>query len=221
MIKPSSPVDAARNIDDFLRAHGYNTPEARQRARAALEAAGLTNPRKKNIAAYKLADAERAVSAALVRVCGEKCVRLARSMRTERREPVITTGATCEVCGGSNNRRATITCAALLKRKKVKRVLVVGGTPNQHQELRELFDGDGITLEFVDGTNKSHTQRDAIANMRRSDLVVIWGPTPLRHAVSEHYTSRYSRETVPNVRIIPIPKRGIEALCNEIIRSYT
>ena len=208
-------------IDDFLRGHGYNTPEARQRARAALEAAELTNPRKKNIAAYKLNDAERALAAALVRVCGDACVRLARSMRTERREPVIVTGATCEVCGGSNNRRASITCAALLKRKKVKRVLVVGGTPNQHQELRDLFDGDGITLEFVDGTNRSHTQRDAIANMRRSDLVVIWGPTPLRHAVSEHYTNRNSRETVPNVRIVTIPKRGIEALCNEIIRSYT
>ncbi|HEX6006351.1 MAG TPA: hypothetical protein VFY80_00225, partial [Burkholderiales bacterium] len=190
--------DNPHNIDDFLRAHGYNTPEARQRARAALEAAGLTNPRKKNIAAYKLPDAERALSAALVRVCGDACVRLARSMRTERREPVITTGATCEVCGGSNNRRATITCAALLKRKKVKRVLVVGGTAPQQHDLRSLLEGDGLTLEFVDGTNKSHTQRDAIANMRRCDLVVIWGPTPLRHAVSNHYTN----ELVPDVRII-------------------
>jgi hypothetical protein len=213
--------DATRSIEEFLRAQGYNTRDAIARARAVLEAAGLTNARKKGIAAYKLPVAEKALAAKLIRVCGEKCVRLARSRRSEHREPVVVTGATCEICGGSNNRRATIECAMLLKRKKVKRMLVVGGTAPQQHELRSLLEGDGLALDFVDGTAKSHTRSDAIANMRRNDLVVIWGPTPLRHAVSEHYTNRYSRETVPNVRILNVPKRGIEALCAEIVRSYT
>ena len=206
----------ARDIADFLRAQGYNTPEAQTSARAALEAAGLTNPRKKAMAAGKLPAAEQALAAALVRVCGDACVTLARKIRSERREPIITTGTTCEVCGGSNNRRAAIECARTLKKHKINRLLVVGGTAPQQHELRSLLEGDGITLEFVDGTAKSHSQKEALANIRRSDLVVVWGATPLRHAVSNLYTESVEK----NVRVITVPRRGIEALCGEIVRSY-
>ena len=214
---PPTGPDAARSISEFLRAQGYNTPESQKRARATLEAAGLTNARKQAIAGYKLAAAEAALSAALVRVCGDGCAGLARQMRSERREPVVTSGTTCEVCGGSNNRRAAIECAMVLRRHKVKHMLVVGGTAPQQHELRSLLEGGGIELEFVDGTGKSHSQRDAIANMRRSDVVVIWGSTPLRHAVSNLYTDA----PLEGLRVITVPRRGIEALCAEVVRSYS
>lgn len=210
--EPSEP----RDISDFLRTLGFTTPGAQRRARAVLETAGLTNPRKKGIAAYKLKAAEKALAAALVRVCGDECSALARAMSRERREPVVTSGVGCEVCGGSNNRRAAIACALTLRRNKVRHVLVVGGTAPQQHELRSLLDGDGVALEFVDGTGRSHSQRDALANMRRADLVVIWGPTPLRHAVSNLYTDA----PLPGLRVITVPRRGIEALCEEVRRSY-
>jgi len=204
------------DISDFLRAHGYTTAGAQRRARAVLEAAGLTNPRKKGIAGYKLDAAEKALASALVRVCGDECAALARAMGSERREPVVTSGVGCEVCGGSNNRRAAIACSLALRRNKVRHVLVVGGTAPQQHELRGLLDGDGLELEFVDGTGKSHSQRDAIANMRRADVVVIWGATPLRHAVSNLYTDA----PLPGLRVVTVPRRGIEALCGEVVRSY-
>jgi hypothetical protein len=213
---PRARADAPHSINDFLRARGYDTPDGMRRARAVLEAAGLTNARKKAIAGYKLAAAEGALASALVRVCGGGCAALARAMSTERREPVVTSSATCEVCGGSNNRRAAIACAITLRRNRVRRLLVVGGSAPQQHELRSLLEGDGITLEFVDGTARSHSQRDAIANMRRADLVVVWGATPLRHAVSNLYTDA----PLPGVRVITVPRRGIEALCGEIVRSY-
>lgn len=210
------PADAPHNLNDFLRANGYNTPDAMARARAVLEAAGLTNPRKKAMASSKLDAAKNALASTLLRVCGDECAALARSMRNERREPVVTSGTTCEVCGGSNNRRAAIACGMTLRRNKVKHVLVVGGTAPQQHELTALLGGDGIELEFVDGTGKSHSQRDAIANMRRADVVVIWGATPLRHAVSNLYTDA----PLPGLRVISVPRRGIEALCGEVIRSF-
>jgi hypothetical protein len=203
-------------INDFLRTQGYTTPDAIRRARAVLEAAGLTNARKEAIAGYKLAAAESALASALVRVCGDECAALARAMRSERREPVVTSGVGCEVCGGSNNRRAAVACAMTLRRNKVTRVLVVGGTAPQQHELRALLGGDGLELSFVDGTERSHSQRDAIANMRRNDVVVIWGPTPLRHAVSNLYTEA----PLDGLRVITVPRRGIEALCGELVRSY-
>jgi hypothetical protein len=211
----ASRDDRPHSINDLLRTLGYDTPGAMRRGRVVLEAAALTNARKKAIAAYKLGAAERALASALVRVCGDECAALARPLRTEKRDPVVTSGATCEVCGGSNNRRAAIACRVTLRRNKVSRLLVVGGTAPQQHELKALLGGDGITLAFVDGTARSHSQRDAMANMRRADLVVVWGATPLRHAVSNLYT-----DAPRGVRVITVPRRGIEALCGEIVRSY-
>jgi hypothetical protein len=95
-------------------------------------------------------------------------------------------------------------------------VLVVGGTPQMHTELTQLFAGSGINLQLVDGTRASHSGKDAIANMNRAQLLVIWGSTPLRHAVSNLYT----QEPPEHLRTITVSRRGIEALCSEIVRSY-
>jgi len=209
-------ADGARPISAFLREQGFASAEAMRIARTVLEEAGLTNPRKKALAAFKLTEAEAALDAALVRVCGATCGDLARAALRESRRPVVASGAQCEVCAGSNNRRAAITCMAVLKRRKVKRLLVVGGTAPQQHELKALLGGGSLELAFVDGTERSHSQRDANANMRRADVVVIWGSTPLRHAVSNLYTD----DPPPGVRVITVARRGIEALCGEIVRSY-
>jgi hypothetical protein len=70
-------------------------------------------------------------------------------------------------------------------------------------------------MDFVDGT-RSHAQKDAIANMNRAQLLIIWGSTPLKHAVSDLYTT----ETPAHLRAITVARRGIEAVCREIVRSY-
>ncbi len=202
-------------IDRWLRELGYDTPAAIRRARALLEAAGLSRAGKQGIAAAKRERAEATILGGLARVCSDECAALSRKV-SARRVPVVTSAARCEVCGGSNNRRAAFSCARTLRSHRISHVLVVGGTAPQQQELAQLLTFDGLALEFVDGTRASHSQKDAIANMNRAQLIVIWGSTPLRHAVSNLYTD----DPPDHVRIITTSKRGIEALCREIIRSY-
>jgi hypothetical protein len=96
------------------------------------------------------------------------------------------------------------------------RLLVVGGTLQGHYELEAVLSGNGLQVAFVDGS-RSHTQKQAIANMRRADVVVIWGATPLRHAVSELYT----REPLPHLRVILVRTSGVEAVCRELERSFS
>ncbi len=202
------------NIDELLKALGYDQPGGRQAARDVLERAGLTHAGKSGIAGYKRADAEAALSAALIRVCGQRCAVLVPAGK-RRRSPVVSGSHTCEICHGSNNRRAAITCARILRANGVDRVLVVGGTAVQQHELNGLMP-PRIRLDFVDGTARSHTTKEAIANMNRVQLIAIWGPTPLRHAVSDLYTS----DPPPHLRVVNVSKRGIEALCNEMAESY-
>lgn len=214
---PRAPAsaDGALNIDEFLRGLGYDTPSANRGARAVLEAAGLTNPRKQAIAAYKRAEAEVVLGRAFVRVCCDECTHLARERRT-RRMALMTSAGRCEICEGSNNRRAAVACRAVLRKHGVRNVLIVGGTVHQHHEVAALLASDGLTVEFVDGTQSSHSQKDAVQRMNRAQLAVIWGATPLRHAVSNLYTD----DPPQHLRVISFAKRGIEALCREVIRSY-
>ncbi len=207
----------AVNIDQFLRDRGFAAPAAARRGRGVLEAAGLTHAGKQAFAATKLPAAEAALAAALARVCGDACLRIDRWAAAPAREAVRVPPRSCEICGGSNNRRAAIECARALARKRVRRVVVVGGTAATQHELHDLLAGSALEIRYVDGTKASHSGKDALANMRWAQLIVIWGATPLRHAVSELYTS----EPPEHVRILTVSRRGVEALCGEIVRSYT
>ena len=202
--------DDAINIDALLGGLGF-TGAGTRRARRVLEDAGLTRPGKRGLAAYKREAALDAIAKALVRVCGDECAALASS---DRREPVVTSGAGCEVCGGSNNRRAALACVRTLQKHRVRRMLVVGGNASQRDDVRELL--SAIDVTFVDGTRSSHSQKDAAANMNRAQVLVIWGPTPLKHAVSDLYTT----DPPEHLRVISVPRRGIEALCREVVRSF-
>lgn len=208
----ASGADDAVPIADLLREAGFDTPSAKAAARGVLERARLTRPGKNAIAAFKRDAALALLAQSLARVCGKECAALAARGRAA----VITSGATCEVCGGSNNRRAGLAALRVLRAHRVRNLLVVGGTVHQHREIEALFGAGGVAVQCIDGTRASHSQKEAIANMARADLLVVWGSTPLRHAVSNLYTS----ETPPHLRVIPVARRGIEALCREISESY-
>lgn len=205
------PPDDALPIDNLLRDAGFDTAAALRAARAALEVAGLTRPGKRGIASEKRDRALAELAQRLMRVCGKACAALA----TGRRTAVITTGSTCEVCAGSNNRRAALAAARVLDAAGVRHMLVVGGTAQQQRDLADLLASPRLRMDFVDGT-RSHTQKDAIANMNRAQLLIIWGSTPLKHAVSNLYTA----EPPAHLRAITVARRGIEAVCREIVRSY-
>jgi hypothetical protein len=105
--------------------------------------------------------------------------------------------------------------AAALGRRGLRRLLVVGGSPSAHRELEELLAGRGIELRLVNAAEGTHTTRTARSGVDWADLIVVWGATPLPHKVSRLYT-----EGIPQrVRIVRLAKRGVEALCREVVRS--
>ncbi len=206
----------AVNIDAFLAGEGFDRAPAARRARQVLEAAGLTHSGKQALVASKLPAARTALAATLLRVCGDACLAIDRTGAGKAREAVIVGGPSCEICAGSNNQRGLIEMMRMLLRRGVARIVIVGGTAHQWSELRGLG-GAGLDVRYVDGTRASHSGRDALANMRWAQLIIIWGPTPLKHAVSDLYTS----EPLPHLRVITVTRRGIEALCADVVRSFT
>jgi hypothetical protein len=114
-------------IDAFIREQGFDLPPAARRARDILESAGLTHARKRAFASTKRLAAEAALTSSLVAVCSDECLRIDREGPGRAREAVLVSGQSCGVCGGSNNRRAAIEAARLLRRRDVHNVLIIGG----------------------------------------------------------------------------------------------
>ena len=106
------PIDAL--IDDVLADLGFRTAAARQAARAALEEAGLTNPRKQRIALAKLDAVKAALAARLAPVCARPACRAAAAGRA-----IVDAAeaAHCAICGGSANRAAIDRAVAELGRR--------------------------------------------------------------------------------------------------------
>jgi hypothetical protein len=123
-------------IAEFLRDEGFDTPSAAERARSVLEAGGFTRTGKRAFVASKVEPAHAALSGRLIRVCGEACRAVDRDGPGRAREAVIVTHPSCEVCGGSNNRRAAIAAIRALERRGIRRVVVVGGSPGTREQLR-------------------------------------------------------------------------------------
>ena len=202
-------------IDRFLRNEGFDTVEAAARARSVLEEAGLTRPGKRAMAVEKLQAARTALAARLLKVCADgDCRRLAAAGK-DARPPVPVAPAACTICRGSNNRRAALVLAAHLRAKGIRRLLIVGGTPTLHAELDQLLASQGVQLRYVDGSVGSHSARDAAPNLQWAQVMVVWGASPLPHKVSQLYT------TAPpaHVRVVKLARRGIEAMCREVLRS--
>ncbi len=203
--------EATVNIEEFLRAEGFDSDEALHEARVVLERHKLTNTRKQAFVAAKVPRARELLASSLLRACAG-----CRPHAPEEGRRCVSVGPQhCELCSGSNNRRAAARCIGALRRRGIQHLLVVGGTPVQQHDLRALMAGAPVTLRFVDGTQSSHSTKQAELNKRWAELVVVWAPTPLRHSVSDKYTE----DPYAGLKIVSVPRRGIEALCDEVVRA--
>ena len=194
------------DIESWLAAEGFDLPEARDRAREVLEAAGLTRPGKTRMSAEKEERARALLDDQLYRHCSTPaCVDAAT--RSGRAPVLVGQRTACASCGGSDNRRAQEALVTAALRAGVRRLVIVGGSPSVREELRDALSGR-LELRLVDGTER-RTLAQARLDLEWADLVLLWGGSELDHRVSTLYTG-----APPALRrkLVHTSKRGIAAL---------
>jgi len=194
--------DAA--ITDFLVSLGLARADA-GRARALLEAEGITNPRKSRISEAKLERARAAIDARFARFCAS----CAERTDAGGREVVTVAPAACTRCGGSRNSRALAEMAEACAAAGIARVVVVGGSPDVRRELGALR--GTLELRLIDGTAR-RTGPEAQRDLDWADLVVIAGSSELAHKVSNLYT----RAGGPTP-VVTAARRGVEAIAGAAV----
>lgn len=197
---------ADREIARVLEELGFAGPEAQQSARTALEAAGLTRPGKTRISNEKFARARELLDAAFVRSCSDgNCRTALAASRPGRQLLRVLDARQCQHCGGSDNRRAMLRFAEACRASRVRRVVIVGGSPNVRAELQALVPPD-LELRLIDGTER-RTLDKARADLDWAHLVLIWGASELDHRVSKLYTGPANRK-----KVVAVARRGLAAL---------
>jgi hypothetical protein len=214
-IRPRRPVERQAEphssvINELLAQMGFREGSARASARAVLEDAGLTRPGKERIAASKTAQVRIVLGERFAVVCSRPPCQ-AEGRETGRTLIDAAHTADCWSCRGRPNSAAIDRAVAALLVGGLRRLAIVGGSPATHRELRRLVDGR-VDLQLVDGTAR-RTSRDARADLRWADLVMVWGGTELDHRVSRLYTAAGSDQ------VVVCPRRGLAALAETIERA--
>lgn len=192
------------SIAEFLGALGLSGADA-DRSRSILEAAGITNPRKLRISTTKLERARSAIDARLARFCASCAART----EARGRELVTVPQSACMRCGGSRNSRALTELVEACEAAGLKRLVVVGGSPDTRRELGTL--SELLELRLIDGTER-RTRAEAQRDLDWADLVVSGGSSELGHKVSNLYTRE--RGVTP---VITAPRRGVEAVAGAVV----
>ena len=187
---------------------GISGPAQQRQARELLHAAGVTRPGRQRVAAHKEARAQAAVVEALAFHCSSEACRTAIADLAEGRAPILVERRACEVCAGSNHQAALERMAQAMAAAGMAKVVVVGGAPTQRTALRDAA-VSGVEWRFVDGTGAS-SSKAAASHLAWADVVAVWGPTPLKHKISDHYSA--------DPKAVTVRQRGIAALADEVAR---
>jgi len=119
----------------------------------------------------------------------------------------------CDVCGGSDIRAAWSRFVDACDRQAVRAVTFVGGSPNYRRQVKELSAGAKLEIKLVPGSVR-RPKHKADADMRKADVVVIWGSTILDHSISENY-----RPDAGKARLVPVNVRGISRMLDQVRRA--
>jgi hypothetical protein len=116
----------------------------------------------------------------------------------------------CEITGGSDIRASFHRLVTACERAGVGALTVVGGSPAYRQQLDALAapHRPALRLNLVSGTRRRERRR-AEADMRKSDVVVIWSATELDHSVSALYTTG-------GTPTLHVPHRGISRMLDHV-----
>ncbi len=184
-------------LSELLSSRGFEGDGA-QLALAELCRRGLTRRGKKRIALTKIEAVDQALAAAFLRRCsGTACRRDARDSRVE----VLVAAEHCEICGGSDNRRAVEEMLAAMRRAGCAKLLVAGGSPGTRGDLERLCAGR-IGLRFV--TEDTTPNRKTVGSLLGwSDIAVVWVSTEISHKATS---------ALHGPKVLKVMRRGVAAL---------
>ena len=150
----------------------------------------------------------------VVLCCGDKGCHDLLSSRYEGQEIVLSREPSiCRLCEGSSIIRGLEGMADACGCAGVRHVLVVGGSPASHNELKN---NSPVSIEFrtIQG-NVSRSKQRAAEDLGWCDLAVIWAGTILKHEVSNQYGKNNPHHKKP---IVIVKRRSVEALCEAVVR---
>ncbi len=201
------------DIQSLLTAEGLDTPDAQKRGRQLLEEASLTRPGKTRISTEKLPKI-REVLGKLQPMCSACQETGLVNQNGSSAEVVLVSPFKCPLCRNTDAQREIHLLVECMTQRRLSRLVVVGGTPTQHTQLRDLLTGSPINIRCVDGTSNSHRTKQARNNLEWAQVCAIWAPTPLDHKVSR----LYSADGDAALRVM-VDKRGLSSLLQSI-RSH-
>ncbi len=179
-----------RPISVFLRSNGISGANEQAIARGVLEDAGFTRPGKVNMAVDKEARARERLESALAFHCADAVCREALSRNAHQesnpRQPLMVERDFCEICGGSADGRELRAMANSMEKAGLSRIVVVGGTKQKETAILRMSP-ETVQWRFVNDF-KRVDERDAAADLKWADVIVIWARTPLKHRVSNLYS---------------------------------
>ena len=202
-------------IADLLTQEGFDTLPAFQSAREVLISKGLTNAGKTNISAAKLPRVREVLAGELYRACSDPLCQTMARLECGSRKIVPVSSAGCRICGGKTSRRCMEAASRLLAQHGICRVVIVGGTSADHDEIAREARGKSVKFRFVDGTRAGRATKLARAHISWADLVVIWTNKPLKHSVSNTYTGNRSMAG----RIVYANRTGVAAMISQVARQ--
>lgn len=154
----------------------------------ALAEAGLSSRGKRRISLAK----REAVGELLVErffpVCNRgDCRTKAQGAAGGRRIVEASSQDRCAICSGSASAAAVNAMVEACGRAGVRRICIVGGSPEYRQQLRDLV-GGRLELRLISGT-AGRRKKQAETDEQWAQILVIWGGTELDHKVSNLYTA--------------------------------
>lgn len=199
----------ADDIDKRALCNALGFAELSPAIEQVLQEAGLSTPRKQRISLAKENPVRALLEARFLRVCARgSCQRAAASelaAQPGRQRAAATSAEHCDLCGGSVIHTELQQMADACARAGWTRLCIVGGSPNAHTRLRGELESR-LQLRLVDGT-RSRSLREARADLAWAHCCVVWGPTQLKHKVSNLYTG-------PNCATVK--RRGLEDMARHV-----
>ncbi|MFG0284660.1 MAG: hypothetical protein ACF8R7_09590 [Phycisphaerales bacterium JB039] len=181
----------------------------------ALAEAGLSGARKRRISLAKRERVRAELEARFLPVCNRGDCRGAAPAAAGGRQVVeASSPERCAICGGSATSVAVAEMVSACSRAGVRRLCIVGGSPEYSRQLRQLV-GDALELRLIPG-NVARTRKQADADRLWAQALVIWGPTMLDHKVSNLYTASGA---TGGAAPITLHRRSIQELAAAVTRA--